>query len=150
MEIFKNLPKPLKNQVAGRLVFGCVLLMLGVICRIFLQSWLLCLPGFVAGGFLVFSGGKLFFRLASGEYLCLRGVCLEIERAKLGRQIRRIVIDIEGKRVQLAVGKNHKHLTVGDTVALYLLPDTPVYEQDGICRVYNWLALERTPLAEKD
>lgn len=150
MERFKNLPEPLQRLIAGRLVFACALLVLGLICRIFLQSWLLCLPGFVAGGFLVFIGSKLFLRLASGDYLCLRGVCLEIEKAKLGRQIRRIVMDIEGKRVQLAVGKNHKHLAEGDTVALYLLPDTPIYEQDGTCRVYNWLALEHAPLAEKD
>ena len=147
---FKNLPEPLQRLVAGRLVFGCVLLALGSICRIFLQSWLLCLPGFVAGGFLVFSGGKLFLRLTSGDYLCLQGICLEIEKPKLGRQIRHIVMDIEGKRVQLTVGKNQKHLAVGDTVALYLLRDIPVYEQDGICRVYNWLALERAPFAEKD
>lgn len=150
MERFKRLPESLQRLVAGRLVFGCVLLALGFICRIFLQSWLLCLPGFVAGGFLVFSDGKLFFRLASGDYLCLRGVCLEIEKAKLGRQIKHTVIDIEGRRVHLTMGKNQKHLAVGDTVALYLLRDTPVYKQDGICRVYNWLALEHAPFAEKD
>mgnify|MGYP007044161833 FL=1 len=98
----------------------------------------------------MFSGSKRFLRLASGDYLCLRGVCLEIEKAKLGRQIRRMMIDIEGKRVQLTVGKNQKHLAAGDTVTLYLLPDIPIYELDGVCRVYKWLALEHTPLGEKD
>lgn len=150
MERFKRLPEPLQKHVAARLIFGCVLLALGFICRIFLQNWFLCLPGFAAGGFLVFSGSKRFLRLASGDYLCLRGVCLEIEKAKLGRQIRRMMIDIEGKRVQLTVGKNQKHLAAGDTVTLYLLPDIPIYELDGVCRVYNWLALEHTPLGEKD
>ena len=49
----------------------------------------------------MFSGSKLFLRLASGDYLCLRGVCLEIEKAKLGRQSRRMAIDIESKRMAL-------------------------------------------------
>ncbi len=70
--------------------------------------------------------------------------------ASYGRQTRHIVIDVEGKRVRFTVGKKQKHLTVGDAVILYLLPDTPVYEQDGVSRVYSWLALECLPFAEKD
>lgn len=150
MERFKNLPKPLRKLVAERLVLGVVTLALGALCHICLRSWLLSLPGFVVGFFLIFSGFRLFLRLASGDYLCLRGVCRETEKAGLGRQARHIVIDVEGKPVRLTVGKKQRHLTVGDAVILYLLPDTPVYEQDGVSRVYSWLALERLPFAEKD
>lgn len=143
MEGFKNLPEPLRKLVAGRLVLGVVTLALGTLCHICLHSWLLSLPGFAVGFFLVCNSFRLFLRLASGDYLCLSGVCREAEKAGLGRRARHMVIDIEGKRVRFTVGKKQKHLAVGDAVILYLLPDTPIYEQDGISQVYSWLVLKK-------
>lgn len=128
--------------MGNRLLLGCVLLVLGLALFLCLRDWLLCLPGFIAGGFLAISGGKLFLRATSGEYLCLQGVCREIEKH------RRILIDVDGKRIQIPVGRKEKHLAVGDTLLLYLLPDTPLYEQDGFYRVFAYIALER--LSEKD
>ncbi len=150
MERFKNLPEPLRKLVAERLVLGIVILALGTLCHICLRNWPLSLPGFAVGFFLVCNSFRLFLRLASGDYLGLRGVCRETGKAGLGRQARHIVIDLEGKPVRLTVGKKQRHLTVGDAVILYLLPDTPIYEQDGVSRVYSWLALECLPFAEKD
>lgn len=150
MERFKNLSEPLRKLVSERMIFGAVTLALGTLCHICLHSWLLSLPGFVVGLFLIFNSFRLFLRLASGDYLCLRGVCRETEKAGLGRRARHMVIDLEGKPVRLTVGKKQRHLTVGDAVILYLLPDTPIYEQDGVSRVYSWLALECLPFAEKD
>lgn len=143
MERFRNLPELLRKLVSGRLVLGAVTLALGALCHICLRSWLLSLPGFVMGLFLICNSFRLFLRLASGDYLSLSGVCRETERAGLGRQARHIVIDLEGKPVRLTVGKKQKLPAVGDAVILYLLPDTPVYDQDGVSRVYSWLVLKK-------
>lgn len=133
-EKFKKLPLALRKQIASRLVLGVVLLVLGMAL---LGNALLCLPGFVAGGVLLVSSVRLFLQASAGDYLCLHGVCVEIEKR------RRILIDVEGKRIQISVGNPIKGLSVDDAVNLYLLPDTPLYEQDGLYRLFTCIALER-------
>ena len=133
-EKFKNLPLALRKEIGSRLVLGFVLLILGMAL---LGNALLCLPGLVAGGVLVVSGTRLFLRAIAGDYLCLHGICVEIEKR------RRILIDAEGKRIQISVGKPIKGLRVDDAVKLYLLPYTPLYEQDGLYHLFTCIALER-------
>ncbi|MEH2933598.1 hypothetical protein [Acutalibacter sp. JLR.KK004] len=133
-EKFKKLPCALRKQIASQVVLGVVLAIFGLILS---QNILLCLPGLMAGGVLLVSGTGLFLRAIASDYLCLHGVCVEIEKH------RRILIDVEGKRIQILVGKPIKGLRVDDAVNLYLLPDTPLYEQDGLYRLSTCIALER-------
>lgn len=137
MDKFRKLPGVLQKQIASRLVLGCVLVVLGTVL---LGNALLWLPGFAAGGVLLVNAGKLFLRAVSGDYLCLHGVCRKIEKRRC------ILIDVEGKRIQIALGKTAKDLADGDKVALYILPETPLYEQDGLYCIFNYIAIER----EKD
>ncbi len=140
-EKFKKLPGVLQKQITSRLALGYVLLALGAALLASLRNILLCLPGFAAGAFLLVNAARLFFRAISGDCLYLHGVCKEIEKRK------RFLLEVEDKRIQIAMGKPIKGLCVGDAVMLTILADTPVYEQDGVYRVFSYIALERI---EKD
>jgi len=148
MQAFKQMPEPLRKQILLRLGLGTVFLFLLIALLAVtgdMTLWLPCaglMVFFVAGAF------TLFRRVVLGEYLVVRGTCTEAGNTFLKRRAKFIIMDTGEQLVRVSLGQRRKRFTVGMTLNLYLATNAPVYEKDGVLRVFSYLALDVRENAE--
>lgn len=137
---FKELPTSLQRQIAQRMGLGIVALALFVIIWAATGTLGLAVPGLALACYLLGSGGLSFLRCVRGEYLCLTGTVQDVITSGLRKRPKFLLIETEQGLLQLPPGR--KPFPVGSSVTLYLATSTTVYEQDGIFKIYTYLALE--------
>lgn len=137
---FKELPTSLQRQIVQRMGLGIVALALFVIIWAATGTLGLAVPGLALACYLLGSGGLLFLRCARGEYLCLTGTVKDVITSGLRKRPKFLLIETEQGLLQLPPGR--KPFLAGSSAVLYLSANTPVYEQDGILKIYNYLTLE--------
>lgn len=136
---FKELPSPLQKQILQRIGLGLAMLALFVIIWASTGTLGLAVPGLALAGYLLGSGGLMYHRCVHGEYLCMTGTVKEVTTSGLIKKPKYLLIDTEQGLIQVPAGR--KSLPAGSTVALYLAASTPVYEEDGLYKIYSYLAL---------
>ena len=100
----------------------------------------LAIPGLVLACYLLGGGCLLLLRCVRGEYLCLTGTIQDIITSGLRKRAKFLLVTTKQRLLQLPPGR--KPFPAGSSVTLYLVTSTPVYEQDGIFKIYTYLALE--------
>ncbi|MCI9224140.1 MAG: hypothetical protein HFE91_01575 [Acutalibacter sp.] len=136
---FKELPSPLQKQSLQRIGLGVAMLALFGVIWAATGTLGLAIPGLALTGYLLGSGGLLIHRCVRGEYLCMTGTVKEVSTSGLLKKPKYLLIDTEQGLIQVPVYR--KPLPTGSTVALYLAASTPVYEEDGLFKIYSYLAL---------
>lgn len=136
---FKELPAPLQKQIIQRIGLGLAILALFGVIWSATGTLGLAIPGLAMAGYLLGSGGLLFYRCMQGEYICLTGAVKEVSTSGLRKKPKFLLIDTEQGLIKISAGQ--RPFPTGSTVALYLAVNTQVYEEDGIFKVYGCLAL---------
>lgn len=139
---FDELPAPLQKQIAIRLVGGAIFLFLFAVILIGFRDFYFSLPCLLLTVFLLISGLKLCYNSLAGNYMCVQGVCEEIETAGIRKRIKGILVHLEGSTVKIPIRQGMKKLSIGDTVIIYLSDRTPVYERDGGYMICSYYALD--------
>ena len=141
-ESYLGLPYPLRKQVTVRIGVGTALFFLFAALAVFLQDIYLSLPCLLLSGFLLAGGVALFIQGVQGIYICVTGICTEIEGFGPRKKARSIYLQAEQGSVRIPLRRSMKHLSVGDTVTVFLTEKTPVYPPDGGFIICSYLALE--------
>lgn len=140
---FKKLPGVLQKQIIQRIGLGSLMLALSIIIWIAANNFALALPGLALMGYLGISGGLLLHNGINGKYICVSGTVKQIEFSGLRKRPKWLLLDVEGRTVQCPAHPQSKNFMAGNHIALYLAPSTPIYEQDGIYRIFDYLAMEQ-------
>ena len=145
MQEFNQIPEPLRKQILLRLgldVLSLLLLLALLTVTGDMTLWLPCagLTVFFAAGAFV-----LFRRAVLGEYVVVSGICTETGNTLLKRRAKHITLDTGEKTIRVSLGQRRKRFTAGMAFNLYLAANAPVYEKDGMLRVFSYLALEKKP-----
>lgn len=141
--IFKKLPGLLQRQILQRIGLCCLMLALSIITWIATSNLTLTLPGLALMGYLGVSGCLLANRGICGKYICVVGIVKRVEVTGLRKKVKWLFLDVEGRTVQCPVSSKQKNLAVNDGITLCLSPSTPIYEQDGVYRIFDYLAMEQ-------
>lgn len=144
---FKKLPTALQRQIAQRMGLGIAALELFVIIWAATGTLCLAIPGLALAGYLLGSGGLLFYRCVRGEYIRLTGTVKDVIISGLRKRPKFLLVDTEQGLLQLP--PDRKPFSAGSSVTLYLFTSTSVYEQDGVLKIYAYLALELTAPPKK-
>lgn len=139
---FKQLPEVLQRQVLIRFVGGIVFLFLFIVIQICFAGIYFSLPCLLFGSVMIVNGGWLLYNSLQGNYLCVQGVCEQIEITSIRKRVKSICIRIDKNMLQVPVKRKAKGITQGDTVVLYLSDKTPVYEKDDGYMICSYYALE--------
>ena len=137
---FKELPAALQRRIAQRVGIGIAALALFGIIWAATGTFGLATPGLALAGYLLGSGGLLHYRCVRGEYIRLTGTVQNIITSGLRQRPKSLLIETEQGLLQLPSGR--KPFPAGTSVTIYLASNTPVYEQDGLLKIYTYLALE--------
>ena len=139
-ERFRNIPAPLQKQILQR-AFGMAI---GIAIMIFAgkEDIVLLLPGIAALLMFLVSACSLAIRCLDGNYLILRGQCLQIERSFVRKNIKAIYLKVQNHTVKLRC-QLPRRIAVGDQLTIYISNDAPVYEEDGCQVLFHILAIGR-------
>lgn len=132
----KKLPEPLRRVIGLRMIVGGAALVLFIIIWILMGDITLAIPCAALGAYLLVSG----LLLTQRNFLCITGTVNEIVTTGIRKRPKYLLLETEEGIIQLPA--NRKHFPVGSSVTLYLAANTPVYEQDGIFKIFSYLALE--------
>lgn len=139
---FMNLPDVLKREIVIRFVFGILFLFLFLILVLSKQEYFLYLTSLLFGIYFLIDSIKFLLVSILAHYVCVQGVCSEIETGIFRKKIKSIVIDLEVGKLKVLVQRKIKDVAIGDTVVVYLSDKSPVYEQDGRYIVSNYYSLK--------
>ena len=141
-EKYRNIPEVLKREIRFRFACGMVFGVLFLIIQLHYKEVSFSFPCLLLGFMTLISGCRLLCCCVKGDYLCIRGICGQLETAGIRKRVKRICVDTESKRVKISVHRKIGNLARGNQVTLYLSKKTPVYEWDGNCMVCGYYALE--------
>lgn len=141
-EKLKELPGALQKQILYRFALGAGFFLLAFVIVALFRDLYLCLPCvLLAGGFGV-SGSRILFHGLEGSYVCIEGICRRIERGRVHGRIKSITLTLKQGTLRIPVRQRMGKLVVGDTVAVYLAMDTPVYERNDGYEIISCYAME--------
>lgn len=132
---FKKLPEPLHRVIGLRMVVGGTSMLLSIIMWTITGNITLAIPCAVLGAYLLISGSLLVHR----NFLCITGTVKEIITTGIRKRPKYLLIETGEGIIQLPA--NRKYFPINSSVTLYLATNTPVYEQDGIFKIFSYLTL---------
>lgn len=135
-EKLKKLPEPLRKVIGLRMVVGGTSMLLSIIMWAITGNVTLAIPCAVLGAYLLISGGLLVHR----NFLCITGTVKEIVTTGIRKRPKYLLLETEEGIIQLPASR--KPFPTGSSVTLCLANSTPVYEQDGVFKIFSYLALE--------
>ena len=66
---------------------------------------------------------------------------MKVERTSVRQQMKSLLLEVDGKALQVVLRNRHVTVQEGETVKLYISDTTPLYEWQGIHRLYAYLAI---------
>lgn len=135
-EKFKNLPEPLRRVIGLRMMVGGAALVLFIIIWAITGNITLAIPFAALGAYLLVSG----LLLTQRNFLCITGTVKEVATTGIRKRPKYLLLETEEGIIQLPAYR--KPFPAGSSVTLYLATSTPIYEQDGIFKIFSYLALE--------
>lgn len=135
-EKFKNLPEPLRRVIGLRMIVGGAALVLLIIILAITGDITLAIPFAALGAYLLVSGLLLTHR----NFLCITGTVKEVVTTGIRKHPKYLLLETEEGIIRLPASR--KPFPAGSSITLYLATNTPVYEQDGILKIFSYLALE--------
>ena len=144
-ELFFSLPGPLQRLLAFRLLAALFSAILLVACLVFTPGIRLVIPPLISMVYSLFAESVLFADWANGNCICLRGTCSAIEKTLFRRRTAAIYVSLEDKIIMVRPTFPVPSVQVGNTVAIYLSRQFPVYEHDEVQVIPRYYALSVTP-----
>ena len=144
-ELFFSLPEPLRCVLVFRLVAALISAILLVACLIFTPGIRLAIPPLIIMVYSLFAGSVLFSDWANGNCICLQGTCSAIEKTLFRRRTAAIYVSLEDKIIMVQPTFPVPSVQVGNTVAIYLSRQFPVYEHNEVQVIPRYYALSVTP-----
>ena len=141
-EKFNSIPSPLQRQIIGRFMTGLLFVFLFLIILFCFWDVYLFLPCVFFAVFLIVNAILLFYNSYKGHYVCVEGVCENIETTGLRKRVKSITLQLVENRLKIMIHHRIKRLAVGDTVIVYMAKSTQVYEQDDEYLIGNYYALD--------
>lgn len=139
-ERFRNIPALLQKQIflraSGTLIGVAIMIFAGK------EDIVLLLPGIATLLMFLVSACSLAIRCLDGNYLILRGQCLQIEKSFVRKNIKAIYLKVQNHTVKLRC-QLPRRIAVGDHLTIYISNDAPVYEEDGCQVLFHILAIGR-------
>jgi|GEM_PF-369299 len=138
---FATIPEPLQKQVFIRLGFALVFLLLFILVLCMMFDWLTVVPFIGLMIYSIISAFLLFRRSVVGDYVVIRGRCLESTVTLLRRRTKSILMDADEHMVQVMLKQRLKRIPVGTELEIYVASNTQVYEKDGAELLHTYLAI---------
>ena len=138
--ILRMLPPALQRQLMIQAGLALLALVLAVVA-LFFFSLIISVPFLLGASLLAFSALRLYHIGTQGQYLILRGTVMKVERTSVRQQMKSLLLEVDGKALQVVLRNRHVTVQEGETVKLYISDTTPLYEWQGIHRLYAYLAI---------
>lgn len=139
---YMKLPDALKREIVVRFVIGILFIFLFLVLILSRQEYFLYLTSLLFGVYFLIDAVKFLLTAILEHYVCVQGVCSEIETSGLRKKIKSIVIDLEVGKLKIILQRKIKEVAIGDTVVVYLSDKSPVYEQNGRYIVSSYYAMK--------
>ena len=138
---FAALPEPLKKQILIRLGFSLGFFLLFILVLWAMFDWMAVVPVIGLSIFSIISAGILFSKAVAGDYVVIRGRCIEVTVTPIRKRSKSILIQTDEHIVQLMTKQRPKRIHKGVDLELYVAKNTHVYEKDGIQLLHTYLAI---------
>ena len=141
---FSAIPEPLKKQVLTRLAFAIMFLLLFALVLIARFGWMSTVPFLCLAIFSAVSARLLLSQAAAGNYVVIRGRCIEVTATPIRKRSKSILVQADDHVIQLMMKQKPKRIPVGVDLEIYVATKTPVYEKDGMQLIHTYLAIHIT------
>lgn len=84
----------------------------------------------------------MIYNYKKGRVISIIGICTVIERKKIRKTIASILLDVDGKAVKIQIKGRKTRINEGDTVQVYLLESSKVYNYENKFVISDYYALE--------
>lgn len=142
-EAVKNIPDCLK-EICGRRISICLFSFLAAIVAWVVVGFYVSIPFWGLFLFFAISGGGMFYKILTGNYMIVEGICNNIELSSVRGKVKNIYISSKtgDKVLKFLPKENSKALNIGDKVKAYIPIESMVYEKDGITNVSEYYCIE--------
>ena len=146
----RALPGFFQRQLCAHIIAGvCLLAITGLfLCLRF--GFVMLAPAMILFVFLLLHGAWLFRLAVRQQYIVVDGICTYIQRTAVRKRAKYLQLDVQGMCVQIASKRSHIPYHPQQRLRLYLTPQTPVYEKDGVQLLSNYLGIEAIPLTAEN
>ena len=142
---YEHLPAPLRQLINLRLIGAAAGLFLTLVILLVFAELPLILPSLLLLFWSSADAWRLHRLFTNRDYLVLSGVCTKVDMSPIRRRPKAIYTEIEGMSVKLPLNRPLGSVSTGDTIVIYLSPQSPIYESDGVNTIFRYYAVECTP-----
>lgn len=141
---YEQLPSALKKQILLRVTGSLISFVIFLVILISTKEFVFSLPCLIFSIFLFVNLFGLLYNILVGSYVCVTGICEQVETTGIRKRIKNVTVNFNGARMVLPIRKRIKRILIGSSVTVYMAEKTPVYEKDGINYAYEYYAIEFT------
>lgn len=138
-------PAPLQKMLLLRLFVMAAPLLLFVILLCLSGDYRLLLPPGLLFAYLLIDCVLLYLRFSSGDYICLTGKCIGVEKSLLRKRPKRILMDVDGTRVIIQLTQTRIAAKDGNMITVYLSPGSPVSQEGEEPVIYRYYTICSRP-----
>lgn len=142
MKILNELPSAIRKEVVKRFLYGLGAVLFFIVILLTSKDFLLCIPCCLISLFSFFLSGIMIYNYKKGKVISIIGICTVIERKKIRKTIASILLDVDGKAVKIQIKGRKTRINEGDTVQVYLLESSKVYNYENKFVISDYYALE--------
>lgn len=143
-ECIKELPEPFRGRILERFTVGSAGAFLLLVALVSGGGWTVCVLCTAVTVLGLYGGISLLWEGIAKRYVVLEGICTGIERTKPGRDGYVVWLHENGAAIKIiSRGQRLKGLSAGDTLAVYIAEDTPVYDMGQYKVAGSCLVIER-------
>lgn len=143
---YRALPGFFQRQLCAHIIAGVCLLAIAGLFLCLRFGFVMLVPALILLIFLLLHGVWLFRLAVRQQYIVVDGVCTYVQRTSIRKRAKYLQIDVQGMCVQIASKRSHVPYHSQQRLRLYLTPQTPVYEKDGIQVINDYLGIEPVDL----
>lgn len=131
----------MRNHIVFNFAGGIGFWLLFLVIQCCFGSINFSLPCLMFGTVMIVSAGLLLYNCIRGNFVCVQGVCVQVEVSGIRKRIKSFCLDTGQKLLKVSVCRKIYNLDKGDTVTVYLSDKAPVYEREGGCIICSYYAL---------
>lgn len=140
-----SFPAPLQKMLYLRSVVMSAPMLFFVILLFVSGDYRLLLPPGLLFTYLLIDCVLLYLRFSSGDYMCLTGKCMAVEKSLLRQRPKWILMEVEGARVIIRLAQYRIIAKAGDMISVYLSPGSPVSKEEETPVIYRYYTICSRP-----
>jgi len=138
---YATIPNPLKKQLLTRIGLALAFFLLSVLVLWAMFDWLAMIPLICLAVFSAIRAYILFSQAVAGEYMIIRGRCIEVTATPIRKRSKSILVQADEHVIRLMVKQRPTRIPVGVELDIYVAANTPIYEKDGADLIHTYLAI---------